>query len=188
MKDGVLNFATMRHRHVAAGNGERTASSSSPTARRRDADDQLRRAPRRRHPFANTLKKMGVRRATRVTIYMPMIPRARRRLCLRAHRRGAQRRLRRFLARGDPRPDRGLRGDWVICADEGLRGGKTVPLKANVDKALERIDVKAVLVIAHTGGDIAMKEGATIGMMRCRPASRPIARASRWDRDPLFIL
>src|SRR3546814_4194276 len=48
---------------------------------------------------------------------------------------------------------------WVICADEGLRGGRTIPLKANVDKALEKVDVKAVLVIAHTGGDVAMQEG-----------------------------
>src|SRR3546814_6152699 len=40
-----------------------------------------------------------------------------------------------------------------------MRGGKVVPLKANVDKARERVDGRAVLVSAHTGGDIAMKEG-----------------------------
>ena len=55
--------------------------------------------------------------------------------------------------------------DWVICADEGLRGGKHVPLKANVDKALERVDVKAVLVIAHTGGDVVMKEGRDLSLI-----------------------
>src|SRR3546814_212785 len=79
--------------------------------------------------------------------------------------------------------------DWVICADEGLRGGRTVPLKANVDKALEKVDVKAVLVIAHTGGDVAMKEGrdhwydalsADVGATcPCEPMGA---------EDPLFIL
>ncbi len=79
--------------------------------------------------------------------------------------------------------------DWVICADEGLRGGKVVPLKTNVDKALERVDVKAVLVIAHTGGDVAMKEGrdhwydalsADVGdTCPCEPMNA---------EDPLFIL
>src|SRR3546814_16784539 len=49
--------------------------------------------------------------------------------------------------------------DWVICADAGLRGGKTIPLTAPVDKALEKVAVKGVLVTAHTGGDVAMKEG-----------------------------
>src|SRR3546814_19364521 len=78
---------------------------------------------------------------------------------------------------------------WVICADGGLRGGRTIPLKANVDKALEKVDVKAVLVIAHTGGDVAMQEGrdhwydALSADVDTDCPCEPMGAA-----DPLFIL
>jgi hypothetical protein len=75
---------------------------------------------------------------------------------LRAHRRRAFGRLRRLLARQPRRPHRGLRLDKVvITADEGLRGGKQGPLKANVDEALANADgVDTVIVVRRTGGAV----------------------------------
>ncbi|HBK16546.1 MAG TPA: acetyl-coenzyme A synthetase, partial [Erythrobacter sp.] len=51
------------------------------------------------------------------------------------------------------------RSDWIVTADEGLRGGKRIPLKGNVDAALDKVSVKAVLVLRHTGGEVAMTAG-----------------------------
>ena len=47
----------------------------------------------------------------------------------------------------------------VITADEGVRGGKTIPLKRNVDSALERRDVATVIVVTRTGSDVPMRDG-----------------------------
>src|SRR3546814_4004571 len=93
--------------------------------------------------FANTLRKMGVQRGDRVTIYMPMIPEGAVAM-LACARIGAVH----SVIFGGFSPDaiagriEDCASDWGICADEGLRGGRTIPLKANVDKALEKVDVK----------------------------------------------
>src|SRR3546814_14346850 len=131
--------------------------------------------------MANTLKNLGVQKGDRVTLYMPMIPEGAVAM-LACARIGAVH----SVIFGGFSPDaiagriKDCGSDWVICADEGLRGGRTVPLKANVDKALERVDVKAVLVIAHTGGDVAMKrsEERRVGK-ECVSTCR-----SRWSPDP----
>ncbi|MBB5707157.1 acetate--CoA ligase [Sphingopyxis panaciterrulae] len=161
-EDGVLNLChNALDRHVAAGHGERTAIIFEPDA----PDGETRHISYAALladviRFANTLRKMGVQRGDRVTIYMPMIPEGAVAM-LACARIGAVH----SVIFGGFSPDaiagriEDCASNWVICADEGLRGGRTIPLKANVDKALEKVDVKAVLVIAHTGGDVAMQEG-----------------------------
>ncbi|ALC11024.1 acetate--CoA ligase [Sphingopyxis sp. 113P3] len=191
-EDGVLNLChNALDRHVAAGRGEQTAIIFEPDA----PDGETRHISYAALladviRFANTLKKMGVKRGDRVTIYMPMIPEGAIAM-LACARIGAVH----SVIFGGFSPDaiagriEDCASDWVICADEGLRGGRTIPLKANVDKALEKVSVKAVLVIAHTGGDVAMTEGrdhwydalsADVGPdCPCEPMGA---------EDPLFIL
>src|SRR3546814_3125581 len=85
--------------------------------------------------FANTLRKMGVQRGDRVTIYMPMIPEGAVAM-LACARIGAVH----SVIFGGFSPDaiagriEDCASDWVICADEGLRGGRTIPLKARSEE------------------------------------------------------
>ena len=107
--------------------------------------------------FSNTLKNLGVVKGARVCIYMPMIVEAAFAM-LACTRIGAVHSVVFGGFSPESLKDRILDADCriVITADEGLRGGKKVPLKANVDKALEGCpDVKNTLVIKRTGGDIS---------------------------------
>jgi acetyl-CoA synthetase len=110
--------------------------------------------------MANSLKKLGVAKGDRVTIYMPMIPEAAMAM-LACARIGAVH----SVVFGGFSPD-ALAGRIIDCqskavitADGGVRGGKTTPLKANVDSALENAEaagfVEAVLVVQNTKGDVA---------------------------------
>jgi len=111
--------------------------------------------------FANTLKHLGVTKGDRVAIYMPMIPEAAVAM-LACARIGAIH----SVVFGGFSPD-SLAGrivdsqaKVVITADEGLRAGKHIPLKVNVDAALERPgtnSVETVIVVRHTGGAVAMQ-------------------------------
>jgi acetyl-CoA synthetase len=111
--------------------------------------------------FANTLKHLGVAKGDRVAIYMPMIPEAAVAM-LACARIGAIH----SVVFGGFSPD-SLAGrivdsqaKVVITADEGLRAGKHIPLKVNVDAALERPgtnSVETVIVVRHTGGAVAMQ-------------------------------
>jgi acetyl-CoA synthetase len=156
-EDGQLNLChNSIDRHVAAGHGDRIAilfEPDSPDAPSRSISYAALLADVIR--MANTLKKMGVQKGDRVTIYMPMVPEGAVAM-LACARIGAIHSV--IFGGFSPEAIAGriedCASDWVICADEGLRGGKTIPLKANVDAALEKISVKAVLVIAHTGGDV----------------------------------
>src|SRR5213079_387267 len=56
----------------------------------------------------------------------------------------------------------------VITADEGVRGGKKIPLKRNVDQALDRRDVPTVIVVTRTGADVPMKDGRDIRYAQVR--------------------
>ena len=96
----------------------------------------LSRALRRDLPLRQSAQARGIRRGDRVMIYMPMIPEAAAAM-LACARIGAIHSvvLRRLLAREPRRADRRLRRRAVITADEGVRGGKRIPLKANVDAA-----------------------------------------------------
>ncbi|WP_415877348.1 acetate--CoA ligase [Croceicoccus marinus] len=161
-EDGEINIChNAVDRHVEAGNGDRTALIFEPdspdTPVRRFTFSEVQREVVR---MANTLKKMGVAKGDRVTIYMPMIPEGAFAM-LACARIGAVH----SVVFGGFSPDaiagriEDCRSDYVICADEGLRGSKAIPLKANVDAALKKVAVKQVLVIRHTGGAVEMTEG-----------------------------
>ena len=112
--------------------------------------------------MANALKAIGVARGDRVTLYMPMVIEGVLAM-LACARIGAIH----SVVFGGFSPDalagrlEACESRFVVTADEGLRGARTIPLKANVDAALERdgVAVDGVLVIRHTGGDIAMHDG-----------------------------
>ncbi len=145
--------------------------------------------------LANALKAHGVKKGDRVTIYMPMIPEAAYAM-LACARIGAIH----SVVFGGFSPD-SLAGrivdcesDFVITADEGIRGGRTIPLKANVDAAIDKAaeqgaKVRHVLVIRRTGGDIGWVDGRDLWYHEeiekvsdecpCEPMNA---------EDPLFIL
>ncbi len=141
--------------------------------------------------FANILKGLGVRKGDRVTIYMPMIPEAAMAM-LACARIGAIH----SVVFGGFSPD-SLAGritdcdsSIVITADEGLRGGKKIPLKANVDKALKDCSgVTSVIVVRRTGGAVAMVEGRDHWYEDLRSAASTDCPAVEVGaEDPLFIL
>jgi acetyl-CoA synthetase len=109
--------------------------------------------------FANVLKAEGVTKGDRVTLYMPMIPEAAVAM-LACARIGAIHSI--VFGGFSPEALAGRITDCksriIITADEGRRGGKTVPLKANVDAALANApDVERVIVVRHTGGAVTMQ-------------------------------
>ena len=144
--------------------------------------------------MANLLKARGVEKGDRVVIYMPMIPEAAFAM-LACARIGAVHSVvfGGFSpeALGSRIEDCGAKA--VITADEGVRGGKTIPLKANVDLALDRHsdnDVRLVLVVERTHADVAMKDGRDLkwfGEARddVSPDCTPEPMGAE---DPLFIL
>jgi acetyl-CoA synthetase len=141
--------------------------------------------------LANGLKSLGVQKGDRVTIYMPMIPEAAYAM-LACARIGAVH----SVVFGGFSPD-ALAGRitdcesrFVITADEGLRGGRPIPLKTNVDKALASAgDVDRVIVVRRTGADIAWDTTRDVDyaeLVAAQPADcEPEAMGAE---DPLFIL
>jgi len=141
--------------------------------------------------LANVLKSNGVSKGDRVTLYLPMIPEAAVAM-LACCRIGAIH----SIVFGGFSPD-ALAGRvqdcdarMVITADEGLRGGKIVPLKANVDEALTHCtSVDRVIVVKRTGGAVAMKDGRDIWYHDAvAQASPECAPEPIGAEDPLFIL
>jgi acetyl-CoA synthetase len=111
--------------------------------------------------MANVLKALGARKGDRVTLYMPMIPEAAVAM-LACARIGAVHSV--VFGGFSPEALHGRIQDCasrlVVTADGGMRGGKLVPIKANVDAALEKgTDVDAVLVVRHLGNEIGWSEG-----------------------------
>jgi len=141
--------------------------------------------------MANVLKKHGAVKGDRVTIYLPMIPEAAYAM-LACARIGAIH----SVVFGGFSPDslagRILDCDsrLVITADEGVRGGKRVPLKANVDAALEQTPgVERVLVVTRTGAQVAMKPGRDLAYeAEAATVSADCAPEPMGAEDPLFIL
>jgi acetyl-CoA synthetase len=141
--------------------------------------------------FANVLKANGVKKGDRVTIYLPMIPETAVAM-LACARIGAVH----SVVFGGFSPDslagRILDCDsrFVITSDEGLRGGRPIPLKANTDEALRQCpNVAKVLVVRHTGGKIGWVAGRDIWYHEAAakvPAECPCEEMNA--EDPLFIL
>ncbi len=140
--------------------------------------------------FANVLKANGVKKGDCVTIYLPMIPEAAYAM-LACARIGAVH----SIVFGGFSPD-SLAGriedassTIVITADEGLRGGKPVPLKANADAAAQKAPVKTMIVVRRTGGKVAMQAGRDVWyheeMAKVSADNQPEPMNAE---DPLFIL
>jgi acetyl-CoA synthetase len=141
--------------------------------------------------FANVLHFHGVKKGDRVTIYLPMIPEAAYAM-LACARLGAIH----SVVFGGFSPD-AIAGrindaecEVVITADEGLRGGRKVPLKANVDEALKKTStVKHVLVVKRTGGEVNWTEGRDVWLHEAAErVSTKCPAEPMGAEDPLFIL
>ncbi|HUE93503.1 acetate--CoA ligase [Pseudomonas sp.] len=141
--------------------------------------------------LANVLKSRGVKKGDRVCIYMPMIPEATYAM-LACTRIGAVHSVVFGGFSPDALRDRILDADCrtVITADEGVRGGKYVALKTNVDKALQSCpDVSTVVVVERTQGEIDWVEGRDIWYHKALHEASSDCPAEPMDaEDPLFIL
>ncbi|WP_026986750.1 acetate--CoA ligase [Fodinicurvata fenggangensis] len=141
--------------------------------------------------MANILKARGVTRGDRVTIYMPMIPEAAFAM-LACARIGAVH----SVVFGGFSPDalagriQDCESSFVITADEGVRGGRKIPLKTNTDKALAKCQgVKHVLVVRRTGGDIDWQDGRDLWYHEEFDKVDDDCPAEEMGaEDPLFIL
>ena len=143
--------------------------------------------------FANALKAIGAKKGDRVTIYMPMIPEAAVAM-LACARIGAVH----SVVFGGFSPDalagriHDCESNIVITADQGVRGGKVVPLKANVDKAAANPQVttlEKVLVVRRTGADIGWVEDRDVWLHEIETTVSADCPAEEMNaEDPLFIL
>ncbi|MDR6850568.1 acetyl-CoA synthetase [Sphingomonas sp. BE123] len=189
--DGTLNIsANALDRHLAE-RGDAIAILWEP-----DSPDEPHRSITYRElhadvcRFANLLKAQGIGRGDRVTLYLPMVPEAAVAM-LACARIGAIH----SIVFGGFSPD-ALAGRIqdcdsriVLTADEGLRGGKHIPLKANVDEALTRCPgVERVIMLRRTGADVAMVAGRDIDWAEAAAQSDDCPPAAMGAEDPLFIL
>ena len=141
--------------------------------------------------MANVLKAHGVKKGDRVTLYLPMIPEAAYAM-LACARIGAVHSV--AFAGFSPDSLAGRINDCqstiVITSDEGMRGGKTIPLKANVDAAVEQAPgVTSVLVVKRTGAAVAMTPGRDYAYAdEAAKVTADCAPEPMGAEDPLFIL
>ena len=189
--DGTLNIsANALDRHLAE-RGDATAILWEP-----DSPDEPHRAITYRElhadvcRFANLLKAQGVKRGERVTLYLPMVPEAAVAM-LACARIGAIHSI--VFAGFSPDALAGRIQDCdsriVLTADEGLRGGKRIPLKANVDAALARCPgVERVIMLRRTGADVPMVAGRDVDWAEAASQSADCAPEAMSAEDPLFIL
>ena len=141
--------------------------------------------------FANVLISQGVKKGDRVCIYLPMISEAAT-VMLACTRIGAVHSIVFGGFSAEALKDRIVDSDchYVVCADEGYRGGKTLAIKANVDIAVESCpEIKKVIVIKNTGNPVAWDESRDIwyhqAMLLASEICPPVEMAAE---DPLFIL
>jgi acetyl-CoA synthetase len=190
-EDGTLNAAANcldRHLPMRADQTAIVWEGDSPSEHRHVSYAELHENVCR---LANALKAKGVKKGDRVTIYMPMIPEAAVAM-LACARIGAIH----SVVFGGFSPDSlvGRITDCdstvVITADEGLRGGRKVPLKANADEALKSCpSVRTVIVVRRTGGGIGWVDGRDHWYHEvCAAASRDCPPEEMRAEDPLFIL
>ncbi|MDA9930765.1 acetate--CoA ligase [Alphaproteobacteria bacterium] len=141
--------------------------------------------------FANVLKAEGASKGDRITIYMPMIPEAAVAM-LACARIGAVH----SVVFGGFSPDalagriRDCDSNMVITSDEGVRGGRPIPLKANTDAALDSCpDCNKVLVVQRTGGNINWVDGRDVWYHEAMDAASADCPAEEMNaEDPMFIL
>ena len=142
--------------------------------------------------FANVLKAKGVKKGDRVTIYLPMIPEAAYAM-LACARIGAMH----SVVFGGFSPDslasriEDSDSKVVITADEGLRGGRSVPLKKNVDAADDKVKggIATVIVVKRTGGNVTMKDGRDVWYHdEIAKVSGHCPPVEVKAEDPLFLL
>ncbi len=190
-EDGTLNpSVSCLDRHLAT-HGDRTAiiwESDDPSVSKhvtyRELHEQVCR-------LANAMRGLGVKRGDRVTIYLPMVPEAAVAM-LACARIGAVH----SVVFGGFSPDslanriRDCDSELLITADEGRRGGRTVPLKGNADAALKSCPgVKSVIVVKVTGKDVPMVAGRDFDYATlCAAASSDCPPLEMNAEDPLFIL
>jgi acetyl-CoA synthetase len=190
-EDGTLNVsANCIDRHLKT-RGKQTAiiwEGDNPQDSRHISYEELHREVCR---FANVLKAEGVKKGDRVTIYLPMIPEAAYAM-LACARIGAVHSV--VFAGFSPDSLAGRINDCastvVLTADEGVRGGKPIPLKKNTDEALLKCPgVTSVVVVTRTGGDVAMKPGRDVwyheAAAKVTAVCPPVEMGAE---DPLFIL
>ncbi len=141
--------------------------------------------------MANVLKDLGARKGDRITIYLPMVPVAAVAM-LACARIGAIH----SVVFGGFSPDsiagriQDCDSRLVITADQGRRGGKKVPLKANIDEALEQCpQVEKVLLVRWTGAEVPIIEGRDVVWNDVRDAASNVCEPEPMNaEDPLFIL
>src|SRR5271157_1343326 len=141
--------------------------------------------------LANVLKKHGVKKGDRVTIYLPMIPEAAYAM-LACARVGAIH----SVVFGGFSPDslagriEDCKSNVIITADEGLRGGRKVPLKANADAAIAKVGgVDHVIVVRRTGGAVDMTPGRDVWYHEAADMVTTECPCAEMNaEDPLFIL
>lgn len=191
--DGTLNVsANCLDRHLEQ-HGDNTAIlwvGDQPGVQREISYRQLHEQVSR---FANGLKELGVQKGDVVTIYMPMIPEAAVAM-LACARIGAVHSI--VFAGFSPEALAGRMDDGkskvIITADAGLRGGKTVPLKSNVDKAIalcSETQVDKVVVVKHTGVDTDWNDATDhdyAQLVEKQSSDCPVEEMNA--EDPLFIL
>jgi len=193
-EDGTLNACyNCVDRHLET-RGDQTAIIWEGDDPARDLHISYRDLHQRVCRMANVLKKIGAKKGDRVTLYMPMIPEAAVAM-LACARIGAIH----SVVFGGFSPD-ALAGRIVDCqsnilitADEGLRGGKAIPLKKNVDAACERDGVmdilESVLVIRNTGNDVSTETGRDHWLHEVETSvSDDCPCEEMGAEDPLFIL
>ena len=140
--------------------------------------------------LANAMKTLGVNKGDRVTIYMPMVPEAAFAM-LACARIGAIH----SVIFGGFSPDairsriEDCASDFIITADGGFRGGKSIPLKPNIDAAIEGLPIRHVLVLRHTGSETPMQLLRDVWWHEIVP-QQPVTFAPEVmdAEDPLFIL
>jgi acetyl-CoA synthetase len=190
-EDGVLNAAaTCLDRHLAT-RGDQVAiiwESDDPAVSRRITYRQLHESVCR---LGNAMRRLGVAKGDRVTIYLPMVPEAAVAM-LACARIGAIH----SVVFGGFSPDslanriQDCGSTLLITADEGRRGGRRVALKANADEALKSCPtIKAAIVVAVTGADVKMQAGRDHAYAALLAAeSGDCAPEPMAAEDPLFIL